>query len=44
MTDAKGSRTVDVYTGTHFSKSEVIEHEVVNVGDSTAVFLIVEYK
>lgn len=44
MTDANGSRTVDVTTGTNFSKSEVIEHEVVNVGDSTAVFLIVEYK
>jgi len=42
--DLKGTRTVNVKTGTNFSKAEVTEHEVINVGDSTAVFLIVEYK
>ena len=44
ITDAKGTRTVDVNTGVSFNKEQVSEHEVVNVGDSTAVFLIVEYK
>jgi len=44
MTDVKGSRTLDVITGTSFSKDRVTEHEVVNVGDSTAIFLIIEYK
>ena len=44
ITDYKGTRTVDVKTGANFSRSEVTEHEVVNVGDSTAIFLIVEYK
>ncbi|MFD2824590.1 cupin domain-containing protein [Lacinutrix iliipiscaria] len=44
ITDAKGTRTVDVKTGIHFSNDEVTEHEVLNVGDSTAVFLIIEYK
>jgi len=44
ITDAKGTKTVNVKTGTNFSKDKVTEHEVVNVGDSTAVFLIVEYK
>ena len=44
ITDDKGIRTVDVKTGMNFSRSEVTEHEVVNIGDSTAIFLIVEYK
>jgi len=44
MIDDNGARTVAVNTGTNFSNSKVIEHEVLNVGDSTAVFLIVEYK
>ncbi|MGC1473678.1 MAG: cupin domain-containing protein [Psychroserpens sp.] len=42
--DDKGTREVDVPTGYSFSKTEISTHEVLNVGDSTAVFLIVEYK
>lgn len=42
--DDRGVREVDVPTGYHFSNEEITEHEVLNVGDSTAVFLIVEYK
>jgi quercetin dioxygenase-like cupin family protein len=44
ITDDRGEQTFDVNTGTSFSKDQVSEHEVVNVGDSTAVFLIIEYK
>ena len=44
ITDDKGTRTVEVPTGTYFKKDDIYIHEVVNVGDSTAVFLIVEGK
>ena len=44
ITDEKGTRTVNVPTGTHFRKDDIYVHEVVNVGDSTAVFLIIEPK
>lgn len=44
ITDEKGTKTVDVKTGSTFSKSEISVHEVLNVGDSTAVFLIYEPK
>lgn len=44
ITDAKGTREVNVKTGTHFSKETASSHEVVNIGDSTAVFLIMEPK
>ena len=44
ITDEKGTRTVDVKTNSSFSKAEISEHEVLNVGDSTGVFLIVEKK
>ena len=42
--DDKGVREVNVKTGTKFKKDIISEHEVLNIGDSTAVFLIVEYK
>ena len=42
--DANGDRTVEVPSGSSFSNDMWIEHEVLNVGDSTAIFLIVEYK
>jgi len=42
--DNKGKRNVPVATGVNWVKNELSEHEVLNVGDSTAVFLIVEYK
>ena len=44
ITDDKGTRTVDVKTGSTFSKSDISVHQVLNVGDSTAVFLIYEPK
>ena len=42
--DAKGTKTINVKTGSTWSKETVSEHEVLNVGESTAVYLIVEYK
>jgi len=42
--DHKGIREVNVKTGSHFSKEQTTEHEVLNIGDSTAVFLIFEPK
>lgn len=44
ITDEKGTRKVPVTTGINWVKTELSEHEVVNVGDSTAVFLIIEPK
>lgn len=42
--DTTGTREVNVPTGYSFSKDEISTHEVLNIGDSTAVFLIIEYK
>ena len=42
--DTTGIRKVNVPTGYSFSKDEISTHEVLNIGDSTAVFLIIEYK
>jgi quercetin dioxygenase-like cupin family protein len=44
ITDNSGSREVDVPTGYHFYNENIEWHEVLNIGDSTAVFLIVEPK
>jgi quercetin dioxygenase-like cupin family protein len=44
ITDDTGSREVNVPEGYDFYKDEVSIHEVVNIGDSTAVFLIIEPK
>lgn len=44
ITDDKGTREVDVPTGYSFSNDEVSSHEVLNIGETTAVFLIMEYK
>ncbi len=44
ITDASGVREVDLATGSSFSSDGVEWHEVVNVGDSTVVYLIVEPK
>jgi len=37
-------REVDVPTGYTFSNDQVSVHEIINVGDSTGVFLIIEPK
>lgn len=42
--DEEGMREVQVPTGYGFSNEEVSVHEVQNIGDSTAVFLIIETK
>jgi beta-alanine degradation protein BauB len=44
ITDASGTRDVDVATGSRFTSAGVAWHEVLNVGDSTVVCLIVEPK
>ena len=44
ITDTTGTKEVNVPTGSTFSKDEITWHEVLNVGDSTAVFLIIEPK
>lgn len=44
ITDADGTREVEVPTGSSFSSGGIEWHEVINVGDSTGVFLIIEPK
>ncbi len=42
--DTNGIREVKVRTGSDFYNDRIEWHEVLNIGDSTAVFLIVEPK
>ena len=42
LTDADGSREVDLATGSSYVSEGVAWHEVLNVGDTTVVYLIVE--
>lgn len=44
ITDTTGTRDVNVPTGYDFYNDGIDWHEVLNIGDSTAVFLIVEPK
>lgn len=44
ITDQTGTREVDVPTGYSFSKDSITTHEVINIGTTTAMFLIMEYK
>ena len=44
ITDESGTREVEVPTGYNFYNKKIDWHEVLNIGDSTAVFLIVEPK
>jgi mannose-6-phosphate isomerase-like protein (cupin superfamily) len=44
ITDASGTREVDLATGSSFTSPGVPWHEVVNIGDTTVVYLIVEPK
>ena len=44
ITDSSGTREVDLATGISFVSDGVVWHEVLNIGDSTTVFLIVEPK
>ena len=44
ITDKTGTREVDVPTGYGFSNDSITSHEVLNIGNTTAEFLIIEYK
>lgn len=44
ITDESGVRDVDAPTNSSFTSDGVAWHEVLNVGDTTAVFLIIERK
>lgn len=44
ITDANGVREVDLVTGSSFASDGVDWHEVINVGHSTIVYLIIEPK
>ena len=42
--DANGVREVELKTGSHFTSDGVDWHRVINIGDSTSVYLIFEPK
>ncbi|NRD20873.1 cupin domain-containing protein [Winogradskyella eckloniae] len=44
ITDNSGTREVNVPTGYTFSKDSISSHEVLNIGETTSVYLIMEYK
>jgi quercetin dioxygenase-like cupin family protein len=44
MIDADGTKEVSVTTGSSFYSEGTAWHEVLNIGDSTAIFLIIEPK
>jgi len=44
ITNSAGVKEVDVPTGSDFSNEGVTTHEVLNIGNTTAVFLIIEPK
>ncbi|MGK0413069.1 MAG: quercetin dioxygenase-like cupin family protein [Polaribacter sp.] len=44
ITDKTGTREINVTTGSNFYNEKIEWHNVLNIGDSTAIFLIVEPK
>jgi mannose-6-phosphate isomerase-like protein (cupin superfamily) len=44
ITDKKGTRIVDLKTNSHFDSTGTQWHQVINVGDTTVVYLIIEKK
>ena len=42
--DTTGTREVDIPTGYSFENDRIEWHEVLNIGNTTAEFLIMEYK
>lgn len=44
ITDVKGTREVDLNTGSSYVSDGVAWHEVLNIGDTTIVYLIIEQK
>jgi hypothetical protein len=44
ITDESGVREVDLPTGSSFTSDGIVWHEVLNIGNTTVVYLIVEAK
>jgi hypothetical protein len=44
ITDTTGTRVVNVPSGYSFNRDEITSHDVLNIGKTTAIFLIIEYK
>jgi mannose-6-phosphate isomerase-like protein (cupin superfamily) len=44
ITDSSGTREVELATGSSYTSDGVTWHEVVNIGNSTTVYLIIEPK
>ena len=44
ITDPSGTREVDLKSGSHFTSGGTPWHEVLNIGDTTVAYLIVEPK
>ncbi|MFK8011210.1 MAG: hypothetical protein AB8B80_04160 [Marinicellaceae bacterium] len=44
ITDQKGSRIVDLKSNSYFDSSGTDWHEIINVGDTTIIYLILESK
>lgn len=44
ITDTTGTRDVEIPSGYNFKNETEVVHEVLNIGETTAVFLIMEYK
>ena len=44
MTDAEGTREIELKTGSHFRSDGTAWHEVLNVGTTTVAYLLVEPK
>lgn len=44
ITDSDGMREVDLATGSHYKSDGVAWHDVLNIGNSTVVYLIIEPK
>jgi quercetin dioxygenase-like cupin family protein len=44
MTDEKGFRDVDLATGSSYNSEGVAWHEVLNIGETTVIYLIIEQK
>lgn len=44
ITDSTGTRVLDVKSGGSFNSDGVAWHEVLNLGETTGEFLIIEYK
>ena len=44
MTDDRGTRELELQAGSHFTSQGTAWHEILNIGDTTVAYLIVEPK